>query len=93
MVNPEPLADFLDLAVVGEAEEIIHPLMDLFIQAKEEAWPREKLYCEAMKIQGVYAPGPVPAGDTKHGRLAEIKALDPEHPKVHRRIVADMARA
>ncbi|CAO0820349.1 hypothetical protein DFAR_1530011 [Desulfarculales bacterium] len=37
MVNPEPLADFLDLAVIGEAEELIHPLMDLFIRAKEEA--------------------------------------------------------
>ncbi|MCF8048747.1 MAG: TIGR03960 family B12-binding radical SAM protein [Desulfarculaceae bacterium] len=89
MVNPEPLADFLDLAVVGEAEEIIHPLMDLLIQAKEEAWPRERLYREAVKIEGVYAPAlfqPV----YEEGRLSEIKALDPEHPKVHRRIVADM---
>ena len=42
MVNPEPLADFLDLAVVGEAEEIIHPLMDLFIQAKEEGLAQGK---------------------------------------------------
>ncbi|MCA1988678.1 MAG: hypothetical protein LDL07_05960, partial [Desulfarculus sp.] len=27
MVNPEPMADFLDLVVVGEAEELIHELV------------------------------------------------------------------
>lgn len=91
MVNPEPLADFLDLAVVGEAEEIIHPLMDLLIQAKEEDWPRELLYREAIKIEGVYAPA---LFETRYeqGRLSEIRAMDPKHPKVHRRIVADMAQ-
>ncbi len=89
MVNPEPLADFLDLAVVGEAEELIHPLMDLFIQAKEEGWDRPKLYRQASRIQGVYAPAlfePVYG----QGRLQEIKALDPEFPRVRRRIVADL---
>ncbi|MCB2192360.1 MAG: TIGR03960 family B12-binding radical SAM protein [Deltaproteobacteria bacterium] len=90
MVNPEPLADFLDLALVGEAEEVIDPLMDLLIQAKEEAWPRETLYQEAVKIEGLYAPAlfqPV----YEQGRLARIEALDPEHPKVRRRIAADLA--
>jgi radical SAM superfamily enzyme YgiQ (UPF0313 family) len=56
MVNPEPLADFLDLAVVGEAEELIHPLTDLILKAKEAAWPRARLYKEASGIEGVYAP-------------------------------------
>jgi radical SAM family uncharacterized protein/radical SAM-linked protein len=90
MVNPEPLADFLDLAVVGEAEELLDPLMYLFIQAKEQAWPRERLYREAMKIEGVYAPA-LFQPEYEQGRLREIKPLDPEHPSVRRRIVADMA--
>lgn len=89
MVNPEPLADFLDLAVVGEAEELIHPLTDLILRAKEEAWPRKRLYKEASSIEGVYAPAlfePVYAD----GKLKEIRALDPERQGVRRRIVADM---
>lgn len=89
MVNPEPLADFLDLAVVGEAEELIHPLTDLILLAKEEAWTRERFYKEASGIEGVYAPAlfePVYAD----GKLKEIRALDPDRPKVRRRIVADM---
>ncbi|BEQ14821.1 TIGR03960 family B12-binding radical SAM protein [Desulfoferula mesophila] len=90
MVNPEPLADFLDLAVVGEAEELLDPLMDLLIQAKDEAWPRERLYREALNIEGIYAPA-LFQPEYRQGRLRQIKPLDPEHPKVHRRIVADMA--
>jgi radical SAM family uncharacterized protein/radical SAM-linked protein len=89
MVNPEPLADFLDLAVVGEAEELIQPLTDLILRAKEEAWPRERLYKEASGIEGVYAPAlfePV----YENGKLMEVRALDPARPKVKRRIVADM---
>ncbi|MFH1059369.1 MAG: TIGR03960 family B12-binding radical SAM protein [Pseudomonadota bacterium] len=90
MVNPEPMADFLDLAVVGEAEEAIHELVDLLLLAKAEAWDRPTLYKRAMAIPGVYAPelfAPVYAQD---GRLSEIQALDPEHPSVRRRVVADM---
>ncbi|MCB2226123.1 MAG: TIGR03960 family B12-binding radical SAM protein [Desulfarculaceae bacterium] len=89
MVNPEPLADFLDLAVVGEAEELLDSLMDLFIRAKEESWPRERLYAEAVAIEGVYAPAMF-APMYENGRLQEIKALNPAHPKARRRIVPDM---
>ncbi|MCF8033659.1 MAG: TIGR03960 family B12-binding radical SAM protein [Desulfarculaceae bacterium] len=89
MVNPEPLADFLDLTVVGEAEELLDPLMDLFIAAKEEAWPRDRLYAEAMKLEGVYAPA---LFETvyEQGRLKELKALDPDHATVRRRVVPDL---
>lgn len=89
MVNPEPMADFLDLVVVGEAEELIHQLVDLLIQAKDEAWERPDLYRRAMAIPGVYAPAlfePV----YENGRLQRVLALDPEHPKVRRRVVADL---
>ncbi len=89
MVNPEPVADFLDLAVVGEAEELIQPLVDLILRAKEEGWPRQRLYREATALEGVYAPAlfePV----YRDGRLKEVRALDPERPKVRRRVVADL---
>ncbi|KMY66459.1 hypothetical protein AAU61_14880 [Desulfocarbo indianensis] len=89
MVNPEPLADFLDLAVVGEAEEMILPLTDLFLRAKQEAWPRERLYREASELDGVYAPSlfePV----YQDGRLKGVRALDPARPRVRRRVVADL---
>ncbi|MEW5912679.1 MAG: TIGR03960 family B12-binding radical SAM protein [Thermodesulfobacteriota bacterium] len=90
MVNPEPLAEFLDLAVVGEAEELIHPLLDLLLRAKEEAWPREALYRQAAELEGVYAPA-LFKPRYQDGRLQEITPLDPARPKVRRRVVADLA--
>ncbi|MCB2185801.1 MAG: TIGR03960 family B12-binding radical SAM protein [Deltaproteobacteria bacterium] len=91
MVNPEPVADFLDLAVVGEAEELIHELVDLLIQAKTEAWDRPTLYRRAMDLPGVYAPALFEPG-YRDGRLVTMRALDPAHPVVRRRVVSDLAR-
>ncbi|MFZ5585362.1 MAG: TIGR03960 family B12-binding radical SAM protein [Thermodesulfobacteriota bacterium] len=91
MVNPEPMADFLDLAVVGEAEQAIHELVDLLLAAKAEAWDRPTLYKRAMAIQGVYAPALFEPAYAPDGRLSAIKALDPDHPVVRRRVVADLA--
>jgi radical SAM family uncharacterized protein/radical SAM-linked protein len=90
MVNPEPMADFLDLAVVGEAEELIHPLIDLLLLAKAEGWDRAKLYHQASGLEGVYAPA-LYEPRYANGRLMEVKALDPERPKVRRRVVPDMS--
>jgi len=90
MVNPEPLAEFLDLAVVGEAEELIHPLVDLLLEAKEQAWPRDRLFDRAAELEGVYVPA-LFAPRYQDGRLREIEPLNPARPKVRRRVVADLA--
>jgi radical SAM family uncharacterized protein/radical SAM-linked protein len=90
LANPEPVADFLDLAVIGEAEELIHPLVDLLLAAKEERWPRRRLWAEAAGISGVYAPAlyrPVREDD----RLVRVEAAPPAPQKVRRRVVADLS--
>jgi radical SAM family uncharacterized protein/radical SAM-linked protein len=89
MVNPEPVADFLDLVVVGEAEELISELCDLLVAAKQGGWSRERLYRQAMGIEGIYAPAMFEPR-YESGRLAKVEALDPEHPTVRRRVVADL---
>ncbi|MGD8561215.1 MAG: TIGR03960 family B12-binding radical SAM protein [Desulfarculaceae bacterium] len=89
MVNPEPMAEFLDLAVVGEAEELIGPLVDLFIQAKDEDWDRDTLYRRAADLEGIYAPA-LFRPHYRQGRLLKIEALDPKRSRVRRRIVADL---
>ncbi len=85
-MNPEPLADFLDLVVLGEAEELIHPLCDLFLAAKEGAWPREELYRRAAALAGVY----VPALHVPDGR-GGLRPKAPAPVRVRRRVLADLA--
>jgi hypothetical protein len=90
MVNPEPMADFLDLAVVGEADQVIHQVVDILIQNKEEAWERPALYERASEIEGIYCPSlfqPIYEG----GRLkSEIKAAQPGYRGVKRAMIPNL---
>lgn len=54
--NPEPLAEFIDIFVIGEGEEIILELMDLYKLHKEAKWDRKQYLKELTKIQGIYVP-------------------------------------
>jgi len=57
-LNPEPLADFIDLFVIGEAEELLPSLINLLLQHKQANGRFEKkiLLREAAKLPGVYVP-------------------------------------
>ncbi len=90
MVNPEPMAEFMDLIVVGEAEELIHPLVDLLIQAKQESWDRDTIYARASSLEGVYAPALYRPLYDQQGRLRQIQAQGPAPARVRRRLVADL---
>ncbi len=54
--NPEPLADFIDVFVVGEAELIIHDLMDKFNDWKQSNTPKAELLKSLAKEPGLYVP-------------------------------------
>ncbi|WXG45518.1 MAG: radical SAM protein [Candidatus Atabeyarchaeum deiterrae] len=50
--NPEPLSDFVDLFVIGEAEPVLPKLLDLVMGIKK---PRNHLE-ELLDIEGLYIP-------------------------------------
>jgi radical SAM superfamily enzyme YgiQ (UPF0313 family) len=54
--NPEPLADFIDVFVVGEAELIIHQLMDKFHEWKMSNAPKADLLKSLGAEPGLYVP-------------------------------------
>jgi len=56
--NPEPLADILDLVIIGEGEEVINELFDLYSShlTGDLVINRDKFLLEAAKIPGVYVP-------------------------------------
>jgi len=59
--NPEPLAPFLDAAVVGEADHLTGPLVDALLSGDEDA----------LALPGVYLParGPLPTARLMVGNL------------------------
>lgn len=88
--NPEPMAPFMDLMVLGEGEEVDVEVLRLFQKARDEGWSKRDFLLEAAKIQGVYVPSlyePVYSAD---GTLAEMRCLPGAPEKVTKRIIADL---
>ncbi len=55
--NPEPLADFIDIAVLGEGEEVISEITEVMVAHKLAGLPdRTALLEELAQIPGVYVP-------------------------------------
>ena len=51
--NPEPLADFMDVIFVGEAEEMLEEFLSKYRETEE----REELLEKLTAIKGIYLPG------------------------------------
>ena len=79
-LNPEPLADFLDLFFIGEAEAILPAFLD-FIASRQGILQREDLLSKIQReIAGAYVPRfyCVTTGDD--GRIVARNGLNPEYP-------------
>ena len=92
--NPEPLADFFDLFVIGEGEEVVHELLDTYIRARQEGKGRREFLREAAAIKGVYVPAFYAVDYREDGGIASFRPLFPDVPqKVTKRVVANLDTA
>ncbi len=55
-LNPEPLADFFDLFIIGDGEEVLVEFMEAFRTWKKSGTPREAFLRQAARLEGVYVP-------------------------------------
>lgn len=81
--NPEPIADFIDLFMLGEGEEVTNELIDLLEKHKEMGSDKYEFLCEAAKIQGVYVPSLYDVSYNADGTVKNIenKATAPKRVK------------
>ncbi len=56
LLNPEPLADFIDFFFIGEIEPIISSLTEVLRRGKEKELPRLEILRELAELEGVYVP-------------------------------------
>ena len=92
-VNAEPVADFMDLFVIGEGEEMNNELLTLLHRAKQEGWSKREFLIQAAGIQGVYVPSLYDIAYKPDGTLESITPLDGAPEKVTKRIVLDFDKA
>ena len=90
MYNPEPMADFLDLCVIGEGEDVDRELTALLMQAKEEGWDKQSFLIAAAEIQGVYVPSLYTPQYLPDGRMTGHTPRCGAPERVRKRIIEDL---
>lgn len=88
--NPEPLADFIDLFMLGEGEEVIGELVDLYKQSVIENDTKEEFLIKASTIGGVYIPSLYQVNYQSDGTIASIDAINGAPKKITKRIIVDL---
>lgn len=87
--NPEPLADFFDLFILGEGEEVNLELMDLYKEMKSKGSSKKEFLRKAADIQGIYVPSLYDVSYNEDGTVCRIAPLDGVSPTVKKRIIYD----
>ena len=93
MYNCEPIADFIDLALLGEGEEQVPELIELYRRAKREDWDKQTFLREACHLEGVYVPSLYDVTYNDDGTVKVITPRDGAPAKIRKRIVRDMNKA
>ncbi|MFL0195778.1 TIGR03960 family B12-binding radical SAM protein [Clostridium sp. WILCCON 0269] len=85
--NPEPLWDIADLFAIGEGEEQINEIMDLYKMYKGR---KEEFLRNVCHIEGVYVPSLYNVDYNEDGTIKQFKPLYEDVPdKITKRIIKD----
>ncbi len=86
-INPEPLADIVDLVAVGEAEPILPGLLDVLLQRAGE---KEDCLHELATLPGIYVPKFYLPQYTENGEMAYFHLKDGVPAQVTRQFLLDL---
>ena len=88
--NPEPLSCFIDLFVIGEGEEIIGKMIEVYKKWKGKKGNRAKLLEAFARIEGIYIPSFYKIAYFKDGK---VKSVTPKketyYPVIKKQIISD----
>ena len=87
--NPEPLYNIADLFVMGEGEEVINEILDLYKDVKEKG--KEYFLKEVSSMPGVYVPSLYEVEYKEDGTIEKFYPKQAGVPeKVKKRIIKDL---
>ncbi len=85
--NPEPLADFLDFVVLGEAEESLEEVIQVCKGCKAAGASRKETLEALSRIAGVYVPAFYQVAYQDDGCIAAVEATQGAPASVRKRVV------
>lgn len=92
--NPEPLADVIDIFIIGDGERSLPDLLKRIRAWKRSGRGKRQLFEEICGLEGIYVPSLYEASYNGDGTLAGMKKLyDGAPDRVRRCIVSDINEA
>ncbi|MHC1696315.1 MAG: TIGR03960 family B12-binding radical SAM protein [Eubacteriales bacterium] len=92
--NAEPVAQFFDLFSIGEGEEALPEIVNLYIEHKKKGYDKQAFLREVSQIEGVYVPSLYEVDYNEDGTVKTIAPMYPDVPeRVKKRIIKDMDKA
>lgn len=88
--NAEPMAEFFDITLPGDGEEVTNELIDLLKEYKAKGATKQEFLEAAAQIKGVYVPS---LYEVEYNDDCTVKSITPTHgapEKVEKRNVADL---
>lgn len=88
--NAEPMAEFFDITLPGDGEEVTNELIDLLKEYKAKGATKQEFLEAAAQIKGVYVPS---LYEVEYNDECTVKSITPTHgapEKVEKRNVADL---
>jgi len=91
VLNPEPMADFIDFFIIGDGEEVLPELLDCFRDWKAKATSKQQLLQQVATIPGIYVPSLYQIEYQADGLFKGIIPTIPQaKPSIKRRIVSKL---
>jgi radical SAM family uncharacterized protein len=92
--NPEPMHAFIDAFVIGEGEQVVHELVDVYQQWKRSSFSRQQLLLNLSSLPGVYVPSLYQIRYNPDGTVARIeKLVDQANLPILKRIIPHLPPA
>ncbi|NLM04645.1 MAG: TIGR03960 family B12-binding radical SAM protein [Clostridiales bacterium] len=92
--NSEPIADFADIIVLGEAEEVQIEIINLYREHIAKGYNKDLFLKSVAKIEGVYVPSFYEVKYNKDGTINSITPkIDDIPAKIKKRIIEDLDNA
>jgi len=90
-LNPEPMADFIDLFLIGEGEEVVNEFIDSFI--KNSNGDKKEVLSRLSKVEGAYVPSFYQVTYKENGEIESFLHKGKVPKKVKRRWIRDIDSA
>ena len=91
--NPEPLAEFIDLFVIGDGEVVINEIIDIYKSwsIKEGKKDKKELLFDLVELEGIYIPSFYQVKYNKDGKIKNFHKIEEKAPlKIKKRVLPNL---